>query len=218
MCCLELVIATCAERYRSCGWTPTKSTSTRWPRACSAAASSSAWATSSALDPRLVVDSVFSSPYALLRLGTGSPAGAKIRLTQLADEPLALLDLPQSRYDFPHVRRGRLEPHPLPPAAAAWASVRPWLGRGLAYTMWTCGRPWRPPGRPPRRVPRLEGGACCWKLCSSPPRQPPDPPRCGRRPELRGTAPPRRSAERGQGPEDELTTDSTGGCSDQGLG
>ncbi len=87
-------------------------------------------------DPRLVVDRVFSlPPYALLPAGHRLAGRAEVRLTQLADEPLALLDLPQSRDYF----RGMFAAAGVEPniryRSSSVETLRALVGRGLAYTL-----------------------------------------------------------------------------------
>jgi DNA-binding transcriptional LysR family regulator len=87
-------------------------------------------------DPRLVVERVFSlPPYALLPAGHRLADRTKIRLAQLAGEPLALLDLPQSRDYF----RSMFAAAGLEPNIRYWSSsvetLRALVGYGLAYTL-----------------------------------------------------------------------------------
>ena len=87
-------------------------------------------------DPRLVVDRVFSlPPYALLPAGHRLASRAKVRLAQLEGEPLALLDLPQSRDYF----RGMFAAAGLEPnvryRSSSVETLRALVGRGLAYTL-----------------------------------------------------------------------------------
>ena len=145
-------------------------------------------------DPRLVVDRVFTlPPYVLLPAGHRFAGRAKIRLTELADEPLALLDLPQSRDYFRSMfAEAGLEPNIRYRSSSVETCVP------LSATDWptrcsTCSRPCNFPGRPPCRIPRpgrrrhTAGSRAGHRR-----RQPPHPPRRGgRRPEHRGAAPPR---------------------------
>ena len=87
-------------------------------------------------DPRLVVDRVFSlPPYALLPAGHQFAGRAKIRLAQLAGEPLALLDLPQSRDYFRSMfAAAGLEPN-IRYRSSSVETVRALVGHGLAYTL-----------------------------------------------------------------------------------
>ena len=87
-------------------------------------------------DPRLVVDRVFTlPPYALLPAGHRFAGRAKIRLTRLADEPLALLDLPQSRDYFRSMfAAAGLEPN-IRYRSSSVETVRALVGHGLAYTL-----------------------------------------------------------------------------------
>jgi DNA-binding transcriptional LysR family regulator len=87
-------------------------------------------------DPRLVVDRVFTlPPYALLPAGHRFADRAKIRLTQLADEPLALLDLPQSRDYFRSMfAAAGLEPN-IRYRSSSVETLRALVGHGLAYTL-----------------------------------------------------------------------------------
>jgi DNA-binding transcriptional LysR family regulator len=87
-------------------------------------------------DPRLVVDRVFTlPPYALLPAGHRFAGRAKIRLAQLADEPLALLDLPQSRDYFRSLfTAAGLEPN-IRYRSSSVETLRALVGHGLAYTL-----------------------------------------------------------------------------------
>ncbi len=87
-------------------------------------------------DPRLVVDRVFTlPPYALLPAGHRFAGRAKIRLAQLADEPLALLDLPQSRDYFRSLfAAAGLEPN-IRYRSSSVETLRALVGHGLAYTL-----------------------------------------------------------------------------------
>jgi DNA-binding transcriptional LysR family regulator len=87
-------------------------------------------------DPRLVVDRVFSlPPYALLPAGHRFASRAKIRLAQLAGEPLALLDLPQSRDYFRSMfAAAGLEPN-IRYRSSSVETLRALVGHGLAYTL-----------------------------------------------------------------------------------
>jgi DNA-binding transcriptional LysR family regulator len=87
-------------------------------------------------DPRLVVDRVFSlPPYALLPAGHRLAGRAKVRLTQLADEPLALLDLPQSRDYFRSMfAAAGVEPN-IRYRSGSVETLRALVGHGLAYTL-----------------------------------------------------------------------------------
>jgi DNA-binding transcriptional LysR family regulator len=87
-------------------------------------------------DPRLVVERVFSlPPYALLPAGHRLADRAKIRLAQLADEPLALLDLPQSRDYFRSMfAAAGLEPN-IRYRSSSVETLRALVGHGLAYTL-----------------------------------------------------------------------------------
>ncbi len=87
-------------------------------------------------DPRLVVDRVFTlPPYALLPAGHRFAGRAKIRLTQLAGEPLALLDLPQSRDYFGSMfAAAGLEPN-IRYRSSSVETLRALVGHGLAYTL-----------------------------------------------------------------------------------
>ena len=122
-------------------------------------------------DPRLVVDRVFSlPPYALLPAGHRFADRAAIRLAQLADEPLALLDLPQSRDYFracsPRPGLSRTSAT----AAAAWRPCAPWSATDWPTRCSTCGRPWRPPWTATRSCPSpWKAVARRWKSCWSPP-------------------------------------------------
>ncbi len=87
-------------------------------------------------DPRLVVDRVFSlPPYALLPAGHRFAGRAKIGLALLADEPLALLDLPQSRDYFRSMfAAAGLEPN-IRYRSSSVETLRALVGHGLAYTL-----------------------------------------------------------------------------------
>lgn len=87
-------------------------------------------------DPRLVVERVFSlPPYALLPAGHRLADRATIRLAQLADEPLALLDLPQSRDYFRSLfAAAGLEPN-IRYRSSSVETLRALVGHGLAYTL-----------------------------------------------------------------------------------
>ena len=87
-------------------------------------------------DPRLVVDRVFSlPPYALLPAGHRLASRAKVRLAQLEGEPLALLDLPQSRDYFRSMfAAAGLEPN-IRYRSSSVETLRALVGRGLAYTL-----------------------------------------------------------------------------------
>jgi len=87
-------------------------------------------------DPRLVVDRVFSlPPYALLPAGHRFADRAAIRLAELADEPLALLDLPQSRDYFRAMfAEADLEPN-IRYRSSSVETLRALVGHGLAYTL-----------------------------------------------------------------------------------
>jgi DNA-binding transcriptional LysR family regulator len=87
-------------------------------------------------DPRLAVQRVLTlPPYALLPAGHRFAGRAQIRLTQLADEPLALLDLPQSRDYF----RGMFAAAGVEPniryRSSSVETLRALVGHGLAYTL-----------------------------------------------------------------------------------
>jgi DNA-binding transcriptional LysR family regulator len=87
-------------------------------------------------DPRLVVDRVFTlPPYVLLAAGHRLAGRAKIRLTELADEPLALLDLPQSRDYFRSMfAAAGLEPN-VRYRSRSVETVRALVGHGLACAL-----------------------------------------------------------------------------------
>jgi DNA-binding transcriptional LysR family regulator len=87
-------------------------------------------------DPRLVADRVFTlPPYALLPAGHRFAGRAKIRLSQLADEPLALLDLPQSRDYFRSMfAEAGLVPN-IRYRSSSVETLRALVGHGLAYTL-----------------------------------------------------------------------------------
>jgi DNA-binding transcriptional LysR family regulator len=87
-------------------------------------------------DPRLLVSRVFSlPPYALLPAGHELAGRAKVSLVQLAGEPFALLDLPQSRDYF----RGMFAAAGVEPdiryRSSSVETLRALVGRGLAYTL-----------------------------------------------------------------------------------
>jgi len=87
-------------------------------------------------DPQLVADRVHSlPPYALLPAGHRFAGRAQIRLAQLADEPLALLDLPQSRDYFRSMfAAAGLEPN-IRYRSSSVETLRALVGHGLAYTL-----------------------------------------------------------------------------------
>jgi DNA-binding transcriptional LysR family regulator len=87
-------------------------------------------------DPRLVVERVLTlPPYALLPAGHRFAHRAKVRLIQLADEPLALLDLPQSRDYFRSMfAAAGVEPN-IRYRSRSVETLRALVGHGLAYTL-----------------------------------------------------------------------------------
>jgi len=87
-------------------------------------------------DARLVTSRVFTlPPYVLLPPGHRFARRAKIRLTQLAGEPLALLDLPQSRdYFLGMFAAAGVEPD-IRYRSTSVETLRALVGRGLAYTL-----------------------------------------------------------------------------------
>ena len=87
-------------------------------------------------DPRVVVERVFTlPPYALLPAGHRFASRAKVALTQLAVEPLALLDLPQSRDYFRSMfAAAGVEPN-IRYRSSSVETVRALVGHGLAYTL-----------------------------------------------------------------------------------
>jgi len=89
-----------------------------------------------AQDPRLSVRRLFSlPPYVLLPVGHRLAGHRRLALSQLAGEPLALLDLPQSRDYF----RGLFERAGVTPTvryrSSSVETCRALVGRGLAYTL-----------------------------------------------------------------------------------
>ena len=87
-------------------------------------------------DPRLAVERVFTlPPYVLLPAGHRFADRATIRLSQLADEPLALLDLPQSRDYFRSMfAAAGLEPN-IRYRSSSVETLRGLVSHGLAYTL-----------------------------------------------------------------------------------
>ena len=87
-------------------------------------------------DPRLAVDRVFTlPPYVLLPAGHRFADRAKVRLTELAAEPLALLDLPQSRDYFRSMfAAAGVEPN-IRYRSGSVETLRALVGHGLAYTL-----------------------------------------------------------------------------------
>jgi DNA-binding transcriptional LysR family regulator len=91
-------------------------------------------------DPRLVVDHVLTvPPYALLPaahpLARRAKDRAKVKLSELADEPLALLDLPQSRDYFQSMfAAAGVEPN-IRYRSSSVETLRALVGHGLAYTL-----------------------------------------------------------------------------------
>ncbi len=87
-------------------------------------------------DPRLACERVFRlPPYALLPAGHRLAGRATIRLPDLAAEPLALLDLPQSRDYFRGIfAEAGVEPD-IRYRSGNVETVRALVGRGLAYTL-----------------------------------------------------------------------------------
>jgi len=87
-------------------------------------------------DPRLATSRVFTlPPYVLLPAGHKLAARSKVTLTQLAGEPLALLDLPQSRdYFLGMFAAAAVEPD-IRYRSTSVETLRALVGRGLAYTL-----------------------------------------------------------------------------------
>ena len=87
-------------------------------------------------DPRLAVDRVFTlPPYALVPAGHRFAGRAEVRLTELAAEPLALLDLPQSRDYFRSMfAAAGVEPD-IRYRSSSVETLRALVGHGLAYTL-----------------------------------------------------------------------------------
>jgi DNA-binding transcriptional LysR family regulator len=87
-------------------------------------------------DPRLVVSRVFTlSPYVLVPAGHKLAGRSKVTLAQLAGEPLALLDLPQSReYFLGMFAAAGVEPN-IRYHSSSVETLRALVGRGLAYTL-----------------------------------------------------------------------------------
>jgi DNA-binding transcriptional LysR family regulator len=87
-------------------------------------------------DPQLSVRRLFAlPPYVLLPAGHALAGRSRLQLSQLAGEPLALLDLPQSRDYF----RGLFEQAGVTPSvryrSSSVETCRALVGRGLAYTL-----------------------------------------------------------------------------------
>ena len=74
-------------------------------------------------------------PYVLLPAGHKLAGRSKVTLTQLAGEPLALLDLPQSRdYFLGMFAAAGVEPQ-IRYRSTSVETLRALVGRGLAYTL-----------------------------------------------------------------------------------
>ncbi len=87
-------------------------------------------------DPRLIMTRARAlPPYVLLPAGHKLARRSKVKLSELADEPLALLDLPVSRDYF----RGLFAAAGMTPIvryrSASVETCRALVGRGLAYTL-----------------------------------------------------------------------------------
>lgn len=87
-------------------------------------------------DPRLALRRVFTlPPYVLVPKGHKLARRSKVRLAQLADEPFALLDLPQSRnYFLAMFAAAGVEPN-IRFRSRSVETLRALVGRGLAYTL-----------------------------------------------------------------------------------
>ena len=87
-------------------------------------------------DPRLVTSRVFTlPPYVLLPAGHKLAGRSKVTLAQLVGEPLALLDLPQSRdYFLGMFAAAGVEPD-IRYRSSSVETLRALVGRGLAYTL-----------------------------------------------------------------------------------
>jgi DNA-binding transcriptional LysR family regulator len=87
-------------------------------------------------NPKLVVDRVFTMPpYVLLPANHKLAGRRRVRLTQLADEPLALLDLPQSRDYFRTMFTDAGVEPTVRYLSRSVETLRALVGRGLAYTL-----------------------------------------------------------------------------------
>ncbi len=87
-------------------------------------------------DPRLVTSRVFTlPPYLLLPAGHKLAGRSKVTLAQFAGEPLALLDLPQSRdYFLGMFAAAGVQPD-IRYRSSSVETLRALVGRGLAYTL-----------------------------------------------------------------------------------
>jgi DNA-binding transcriptional LysR family regulator len=87
-------------------------------------------------DPRLIMTRVFAlPPYVLLPAGHKLARRSKIKLKHLADEPLALLDLPVSRDYFQGLFAAAGVTPTIRYRSGSVETCRALVGRGLAYTL-----------------------------------------------------------------------------------
>jgi DNA-binding transcriptional LysR family regulator len=87
-------------------------------------------------DPRLIMTRAFAlPPYVLLPAGHKLARRSKIKLTHLADEPLALLDLPVSRDYFQGLFAAAGVTPTVRYRSSSVETCRALVGRGLAYTL-----------------------------------------------------------------------------------
>ena len=90
-------------------------------------------------------------PYVLLPAGHRLAKRKRIRLAELSDEPLALLDLPHSRDYFAGLFQSAGVHPTVRYRSTSTETVRAIVARGLAYTLLNA-RPRKEPGRPTKRV------------------------------------------------------------------
>ena len=87
-------------------------------------------------DPRLIMTPAFAlPPYVLLPAGHKLARRSKVKLTELADEPLALLDLPVSRDYFQGLFAAAGVTPTIRYRSGSVETCRALVGRGLAYTV-----------------------------------------------------------------------------------
>jgi DNA-binding transcriptional LysR family regulator len=87
-------------------------------------------------DPRLIMTPAFAlPPYILLPAGHKLARRSKVKLTELADEPLALLDLPVSRDYFQGLFAAAGVTPTIRYRSGSVETCRALVGRGLAYTV-----------------------------------------------------------------------------------
>ena len=87
-------------------------------------------------DPRLIMTRGFAlPPYVLLPAGHALASRSKVTLTELADEPLALLDLPVSRDYFQGLFAAAGVTPTIRYRSSSVETCRALVGRGLAYTV-----------------------------------------------------------------------------------